>query len=193
MSASVSNAWRIAAVSVALLALGLVAPGLASAASYLTTLESSGAAVAAGSPANATVRFGACGTLLASGTVTSNGKPTDALAFTAGAGSGGGCGEGGPSLEGTITGAKLNHAGQLSLSGTMTYTTGLPMPCTYTLEKLHGTVAIPGPSTASVSGTGKRVGGPKTGCATKATLEGVEATLSPSESGPAFEVVLAKR
>ncbi len=133
------------------------------------------------------------GTVIAAGTLAGNDRATDRAAFTEGGSSGGGCGEGGPSFSGVIESARATSAGVLTLVGEMTYVTGQPGYCTYTVKKLEGTFAVPGSTAATVSGVGTRVGSRRTGCALHAKLEGVEAKLAPTEGGPAFEAVLGRR
>jgi hypothetical protein len=48
---------------------------------------------------------------------------------------------------------------------------------------------VPGSTVATVSGVGRRLGSSRTGCPMTEKLEGVEATLAPTEKGPAFEAV----
>jgi hypothetical protein len=74
--------------------------------------------------------------------------------------------------------------------GEFTYTTTRPEKCTYELKKLSGTLTIPGLTQASVSGVGKHVPGNPAGCATKQSIEGVEATLETAQGGPPFEASL---
>jgi hypothetical protein len=170
------------------LAVLAVAPGAAVAHSSGLLLETAGMPVASGSPAYAKARLGPCGTITAAGTLTSNGKPNDKASFTASGSTGGGCGEGGRSFSGRITGARASRTGTLSLLGEITYITGLPF-CTYRMKKLEGPLTIPGETEATLSGSGTREGSAAAGCATHMTLEGVDAELGPTE-GSAFEAVL---
>lgn len=183
---------RLGALAVASALAALVTlPGTASARASRLVLEVSGVAVAPGSPADVTAKLGPCGTITGAGTLAGNDRGTDRAAFTEGGSTGGGCGEAGPLFSGRVEAAHVTSAGVLTLLGEMTYITGHPGYCTYSLKKLEGTFAMPGSTAATVSGVGTRVGSRKTGCALHATLEGVEAKLGPTESGPAFEALLA--
>lgn len=194
MQAGSSTHRRLGALAgasaAALAALAIASPCLASAGASHLLLESAGSPAAVGSPAYATVRFGACGTILAGGTLSSNNEPKDTAAFTEGSSTGGGCGESGPSLEGKVLSASVTKKGVLMLLGEMVYITRLPKPCTYKVHKLEGTFAIPGSTAATVSGTGRRLGGSSIGCTMTVELEGVEGTFGSVQKGPAFEASL---
>lgn len=177
--------------AVALAAMTLVpAPATAAAGGSRLVLEVSGVAAAQGSPAYATARLGACGTIIAEGTVMTNDRAKDAASFTESIAHGGGCGEAGPNFEGTIESAKVTAQGDLKLLGTMTYITSLPKFCTYRITQLEGAFTVPGSTSATVSGVGTRVGSRATGCAKTEKLKGVEAKLGPTELSPGFEAVL---
>jgi len=108
--------------------------------------------------------------------------------FTGTASSGGGCGEGGPIIEGSINSFEVNRGGKFFVRGPLTYTTTGTMTCTYTLTKLKGTFAVPGVTVATLSGVGKHTLGNPAGCPKRLHVSGAEATLSDVETGEPFEV-----
>lgn len=144
-----------------------------------------------GTPASGVLRFGACGTLQSSGTLTVNDRHTDqaALASVEKEG-GGGCGEGGANAAGQISRMTLSAAGVMTVIGEVTYTTELPEHCVYELRKLNGTLAIPGPTESTVSGVGARTAGSAAGCARTLHVENGEAALENRSTGETFQAEL---
>ncbi len=107
-----------------------------------------------GTPASGVLSFGPCGSFEASGTLASNDKRVDKADFTATEGSGGGCGEGGPIITGSLSAIELATTGQLTVNGDLSYDVTLE-DCLYTVKKLAGAFAIPGLTETSVSGVGR--------------------------------------
>lgn len=151
-------------------------------------LRSEGAVVAPGTGAKGTLRFGPCGSFTSTGTLTSNGGMIDNATFTAFESSPGGCGEGGPTTSGELTAITVSGRGAMTLSGAITYRTQLPKKCEYTLTRLKGQLTLPGPTSATVSGTAKRVqAGSEHGCKGAIHLTGEEAALDDLATGLPFE------
>ncbi len=107
-----------------------------------------------GTPASGVLSFGPCGSFEASGTLASNDKRMDRAEFTATERGGGGCGEGGPIITGSLSAIELAATGQLTVNGNLSYDVTLD-DCLYTVKKLTGAFAIPGVTEASVSGAGR--------------------------------------
>jgi hypothetical protein len=167
-----------------LLALSVVA---SSAQASKLVLKSTGSAVAAGSGASGLLRFGPCGSFESTGTLMNNEAMVDTAVFTTFENSPGGCGEGGPTATGQLEGIQLNASGMITLMGTITYKTLLPKKCEYSLTRLKGKFALPGPTSAQVSGTAKRLkAGSEHGCKGALHLTGEQAALD-DESGTPFE------
>lgn len=117
-------------------------------------LTAGGRYVPDGTPASGVLSFGPCGGFDASGTLASNDKRMDRADFTATEGGGGGCGEGGPIITGSLSAIELASAGQLTVNGDLSYDVTLDN-CPYTVKKLAGAFAVPGVTEASVSGVGR--------------------------------------
>ncbi len=151
-------------------------------------LSSGGKVVTPGTGAFGTLRFGPCGSFKSTGTLSENGRMADKTVFTAFENSPGGCGEGGPTATGRLEGLAVTSKGMMTLTGKIIYTTELPNKCEYSLTKLRGTFAVPGPTSALVSGTAKRLmPGSEHGCKGAIHLTGEQATLDDLESGTPFE------
>jgi len=168
------------------LAIGATCTGVALGNGPSLVLKADGKVVAAGKPVFGTLRFGPCGTFKFSGKLTANRRPTDSAKFTSTEGGGGGCGEGGPIITGSIDSIKLTAAGRFNVAGQLVYRTTLE-PCEYALDALSGGFAIPGPTEATVSGVGKLMGKSGPGCPATTTIEYPEATLDDGATGEPFE------
>lgn len=178
----------LSASALTLLALTAVA---ASAQASKLVLKSGGNVVAPGSGAFGTLRFGPCGSFKSTGTLSNNEKMSDKAVFTTFENSPGGCGEGGPAATGQLEQVAVTSNGMITLTGKITYTTELPKKCAYSLTKLKGRFAVPGTTSAQVSGTAKRVmSGSEHGCKGAIHLTGEEATLDDLESGTPFEAAM---
>ncbi len=154
-------------------------------------LMSGGSAVAPGTGTFGTLRFGPCGSFKSTGALTDNEKMADKAVFTTFENSPGGCGEGGPAATGQLEQVAVTSNGMITLRGEITYTTELPKKCEYSLTKLRGSFAVPGTTSAQVSGTAKRLmSGSEHGCKGAIHLTGEEATLGDLESGTPFEAVM---
>ncbi len=151
-------------------------------------LRSGGNVVTTGTGTFGTLRFGPCGSFKSTGTLAQNGRMADKAVFTTFENSPGGCGEGGPAATGQLEGVAVTSKGMMTLTGKIIYTTEIPQKCEYSLTKLRGTFAVPGTTSAQVSGTAKRLmSGSEHGCKGAIHLTGEEATLDDLESGTPFE------
>ncbi len=173
------------AVVVALAALGA---GGAQAKMSRLVLKSGGKTVAAGSPAAGSLEFGPCGSLVSTGTLTANSLMVDKADFTSFESNGGGCGEGGPSASGELTSIDVTANGVFTAFGEVTYLTELPHFCEYVIKKLVGKFKLPGPTEATLSGTGKRVSkGSEKGCGMVVHVSDVSGELSDALTATAYE------
>ncbi len=169
----------------AVLAVALV---VSSAQASSLTLKSGGSAVAPGAGAQGTLRFGPCGSFTSTGTLTNNGAMVDRALFTTFENNPGGCGEGGPTAAGELKAISVSGSGLMTLTGAITYRTQLPKKCEYSLTRLTGKFALPGATSAKVSGTAKRVkSGSEHGCKGAIHLTGEEGSLNDLETGLPFE------
>jgi hypothetical protein len=174
---------------------GASALALASLAAFATgaqatqlTLKSGGQAVPAGTAAVGTLRFGPCGQLTSTGTLMNNGAMADQATFSTFETSIGGCGEGGPIITGQLESITVSGNGMFTATGTISYKTTLMKTCEYSLTRLKGKFTIPGPTTANLAGTAKRVkAGSQHGCKGAVHLTMEEASLNDQETGKPFE------
>lgn len=151
-------------------------------------LKSSGSAVAAGSPAGGSLQFGPCGSFVSTGTLKDNERMLDSAEFTSFEGNPGGCGEGGPSVSGKLTSIEVSASGQFTALGHLSYDTELPARCEYALTKLTGKFALPGPTTALLSGVGKRVKAHSAkGCKGTLHVSHAEAELYDAQTSAPYE------
>jgi hypothetical protein len=172
-----------------LLTLGALLAGSAPAAASLV-LKLGGQVAPVGTRALGVLRFGPCGTFESRGTLTVNSSRVDRARFSSTEGGGGGCGEGGPIISGSVSANKLTEAGRFVVVASLTYTTTVSGICEYTVKRLHGTFTIPGPTQASVSGMGKRTAGSSSSCPEKTRVAGAEAKLYGLETNELFEAEL---
>ena len=175
--------WGRKALSAGCLTVLAVALVVSSAQASSLTLKSGGTAVAPGTGAQGTLRFGPCGSFTSTGTLTNNGAMVDKALFTTFENSPGGCGEGGPSAIGELKGISVSASGLMTLTGAITYRTQIPKTCEYSLTRLMGRFALPGSTSAKVSGTAKRIrSGSEHGCKGALHLTGEEASLNDLET-----------
>ena len=173
---------------VVVLALGALAAGGAEAKMTRLVLKSGGSAVAAGSGAAGLLKFGPCGSFASTGTLSDNEMMVDKAEFTHFEGGPGGCGEGGPTITGKLTGMDVSANGVLTAIGELNYKTSLPKACDYTLLKLSGKFTLPGRTKAGVSGVGKRVkDASEKGCKGTLHVSGAEAELYEPAKPETFE------
>lgn len=155
------------------------------------TLKAGGVVAAVGTPVAGVLRFGPCGTLESSGTLTANNLRKDVAELpTVEKEGNGGCGEGAPYASGQIRGIEVSAAGVLTVVGDVIYTVELPEHCVYKLKKLKGAFTIPGLTQAVVSGVGARSVGSAKGCEKKLQVEDAEAELEAQSTGEPLEAEL---
>jgi hypothetical protein len=175
----------LSTICLTLAAIGLTA---ASAPAAGLVLKSGGSAVAAGTGTKGKLRFGPCGSFTSTGTLIDNNAMVDRAVFTTFENNPGGCGEGGPAATGQLESIQLSASGTITLTVAITYVTELPKKCEYTLARLTGKFALPGSTTATVSGTAKRVkSASEHGCKGSTHLTGEEAALDDLATGLPFE------
>jgi hypothetical protein len=183
----------VVAVS-ACLAGGLALPTGAALGSHgpVLVLKSQGKAVPRGTAAWGWAGLGVCGSgEFAAGKVSVNSRPKDYVRPGRDLVSGG-CGEGGPGIGGKVSTIALTSTGKLIVSGKIRYFSGdiEARKCNWTITKLEGTLALPGPTEAELSGIGTLVRhGSEAGCPASETFEG-EAAIFNEETGEPFEAVL---
>jgi hypothetical protein len=174
---------------VALLTLGAMLADSAPAAASLV-LKSSGQVAPVGTRVLGVLSFGPCGTFESHGTLTANSSRTDVAKFSSTTGGIGGCGEGGPTISGSVAGNRLTETGRFLVGANLTYATTVPEHCVYAVKGLHGKFTIPGLTRASVSGKGKRTTGSAPGCPETTRVTGVEAKLYDLDTNELFEAEL---
>jgi hypothetical protein len=173
-------------------------PSLANGTTLPLTLTAAGTAAPVGTPATGVLRFGPCGEMKSGGVLTTNEQPVDVAELpTTEEEGGGGCAEGGPTIEGHITRVKVRSTPRPSIArlivvGRIIYTTHLFGHCIYKLTMLSGRFAIPGVNQARVAGVGRLQAGSEPGCAEKLkvgnTSQGeTEARLVDGSTGELFE------
>jgi len=171
---------------------------LASGTTLPLTLTAAGTAAPLGTPASGVLRFGPCGEMKSSGTLTINEQPVDLAELpTVEEEGGGGCGEGGPTIEGHIARIKVRSTTRPSIArlivvGRIIYTTHLSGHCIYKLTMLSGPFAVPGVTHSRVAGVGRLQAGSEPSCAEKlkvgSTSHGeTEAGLYDRSTGELFE------
>jgi hypothetical protein len=159
-------------------------------ASGALVLKSAGQVAPVGTTVLGQLNLGPCGTIRSSGTLTANSSRVDVAKFSSSEDFGGGCGEGGPEFSGTVRADRLTETGRYVVVGSMTYTTTVPERCDYSVKRLHGKFTIPGPTEASVSGTGKRTPTSKASCPETASVEYVHAKLLDSNTNELLQAEL---
>ncbi len=173
---------------VVVLALGALAAGGAEAKMSRLLLKSGGKAVAAGSPAGGLLAFGPCGSFTSTGVLSGNDLMVDKAEFTKFEAGAGGCGEGGPTITGKLTGIDVSANGVLTAIGELNYKTQVPKSCDYTLMRLSGKFTVPGQTKAEVSGVGKRVkSASEKGCTGTLHVSHAQAELYGAASGEPYE------
>jgi hypothetical protein len=160
------------------------------AASAVLVLKSAGHVAPAGTPVLGKLNLGPCGTIESSGTLTANSSRVDVARFSSNEGFGGGCGEGGPEFSGTVSADRLTETGHYVVVGNMLYTTTVPERCDYSVTRLHGTFTIPGPTEATVAGTGKRTPTSNASCPETTHVKYVHAELYDSNTNELFQAEL---
>ena len=179
---------KFAAIGLSLATLLVAGAGLASGAAASPFIFKSGAAIGTGEPAVGVLQFGTCAMFQVEGPllVTSGKAVLDE--FTGTESAGGGCGEGGPLIEGSIESFVVTRGGKFFVRGSLTYTTTGTMTCSYALFKLKGAFAVPGTTVATLSGVGKHMLGNPARCPKRLSISGAEAELSDLETGEPFEI-----
>ena len=136
-----------------------------------------------GTPASGVLSFGACGSLQASGTLASNDMRKDTAHFTSTELTGGGCGEGGPIITGTLSAIQLAATGQLTVAANLSYDVTLDN-CAYVVKKLTGTFSVPGFTEAGVSGMGRLAGHNGHSCPSELTIHATASLADLDTHGP---------
>ena len=178
---------KFAAVGLSLAALLVAGAGLASGAAASPSFQV-GTAIGTGEPAFGVLRFGTCAMFQVEGPMGVVSGKAVLDEFTGTEAAGGGCGEGGPLIEGSIESFAVTRGGKFFVRGPLTYTTTGTMTCSYALFKLKGAFAVPGTTVATLSGVGKHMLGNPTGCSKRLSISGAEAELADLETGEPFEV-----
>jgi hypothetical protein len=138
----------------ACLAVTFVVSGMLAAGAFATTpliLKVGGAAAPEGSQASGKLDL-TCAHLVFGGTLTINGEPTDKAVFNAGGGSDT-CE--GVRVRGQVKAIKLTSTRHFIVMTQISYEVVTSGTCVYIIGKLAGTFTIPGPTVATVAGTGK--------------------------------------
>jgi hypothetical protein len=174
---------------VALLTATLALAAGASAAHAALILKSEGQAAQVGTPTLGSLRFGPCGEFESEGTLASNDRRADVSNFSSTEGTIGGCGEGGPSITGSVSKDRLTENGRFVVVSELIYTTTIN-ECSYGLKRLRGAFTIPGLTQATVSGTARRLAPDSETCPKMVHVTGVEAALYDLNTVQLFEAEL---
>jgi hypothetical protein len=180
---------------VALLAAGVTLTGGAGTAAALV-LKSGGVVAPLGTPVTGILSHEPCDRFEMSGELISNSQPADEARFGSGVKEFGRC-----EREGVKAGASLYHfklterrnsKASLAVQVSVNYITFLAPgavgeECPYHIGSFNGKFAIPGPTMAIVSATGKRYFPSPSTCPEKLHLKGWEAKLYDAETGELFE------
>jgi hypothetical protein len=177
--------WVLASLAVALLT-AFASTGAASAATPLV-LKEGGVVAAEGSPASGSLDL-PCAHMLFAGTLAVNDEPTDKAVFTEGGGSNV-CE--GVIVRGVVKAVRVTNTGHFTVVTHLTYEVVTSGRCVYNIGKFSGTFTIPGPTSSTVSGTGKLAAKRSTpGCAEQIAIEEARAALS---SGTTNEPYFAEK
>jgi hypothetical protein len=157
--------------------MALAAAGSATSASARTPLVLKEGSVVApeGSPASGSLEL-TCAHIVFAGTLAINNEPTDEAIFTEGGGSD--LCEG-VVVRGAVKAVKVTSSGHFVVVARLTYEVLTSGTCVYGISKLAGSLAIPGVTTSTVSGTGKLAAKRSTpGCAEQITIDKAHAVLA---------------
>jgi hypothetical protein len=156
-------------------------------ASAALVLKAGGQPAPVGTPVLGMLEFGPCGTFESTGKLTVNGSSVDAARFGVTSGRGGGCGEGGPIVTGSVSADKLSETGRFTVVANLTYTETSPLTCSYAVKRLRGTFTVPGGAQASLSGTGRLKPGNGAGCPERVHVTGAAAQLYDADTKELLE------
>jgi hypothetical protein len=162
-----------------------VSAALATGASAATPLilKVGGVAAPDGSQASGKLDL-TCAHLVFGGTLTVNGEPTDRAVFTEGGGTDT-CE--GVLVRGSVKTIKLTSKGHFIVGTHLSYEVVTSGTCVYVISKLAGTFTIPGPTTATVAGTGKLAPKRSTaGCQEHVAITEAHAALYHGETSEPF-------